>query len=157
MKHLLPCVFLSLFGLSALSDPTFKPPILPDVKLTPGAVLNVTAKEICVKGYSKAVRNVPKSLKDKVYVEYHIPSTRKAKEYEIDHLISLELGGSNDIKNLWPQSYQTKPWNAHVKDKLENALHADVCAGKADLKAVQGCISKDWIACYKKEFGEEKP
>jgi hypothetical protein len=40
----------------------------------------------------------------------------------VDHLIPLELGGSNDIANLWPQSYVTV-WNAHMKDRLENRLN----------------------------------
>jgi hypothetical protein len=38
----------------------------------------------------------------------------------VDHLVSLEIGGANTVQNLWPQSYDTTPWNAHVKDKLEN-------------------------------------
>jgi hypothetical protein len=61
-----------------------------------------------------------------IYKEYgithHVPGT-----YEIDHLISLELGGSNDKANLWPESY-SGPNNAHDKDKVENALHQQVCS-----------------------------
>lgn len=30
---------------------------------------------------------------------------------EIDRLISRELGGTDEIKNLWPQAYGTSPWN----------------------------------------------
>jgi len=75
------------------------------------------ASVICVKGYTSTVRNVPDAVKEQAFSIYGITS-RKPKEYEIDHLISLELGGSNSIRNLWPQSYITKPLNAHVKDKL---------------------------------------
>jgi hypothetical protein len=42
---------------------------------------------------------------------------------EIDHLISRELGGADEVANLWPQSYGGQPWNAVLKDKLENRLH----------------------------------
>jgi len=140
----------------AMSDPTFVPPIRPDASLTPGATLPVTAKDVCVKGYSKRVRNVPAKIKAVVYARYHIPK-HKPGEYEIDHLISLELGGSNDVKNLWAQSYVTSPWNARVKDDLENQLHSDVCTGKATLTEAQSCISKDWIACWKKENGRDAP
>jgi hypothetical protein len=143
---------LALLSLGALGDHfNLNAPLLPDASLTPGDALDVTAKDICQPGYAGRVRNVPQAVKEQAYKEYGI--THRAKgEYEVDHLISLELGGSNSIKNLWPQSYQTKPWNAHVKDKLENALHEDVCAGKIDIKAAQRKIATNWIATYKAEF-----
>jgi hypothetical protein len=131
-------------------------PILPDPKLTPGAVLPVTKEDLCVPGYTKKVRNVPQSLKDKVYAEYGITHHGKG-DYEIDHLISLELGGSNSIKNLFPESYRTTPWNAHVKDKLENKLHALVCSGQIDLATAQHDIATDWVAAYKKYMGSDLP
>ena len=123
------------------------PPTLPDTKLTPGATLPVSKYDICVPGYSSRVRNVPQSVKEQAYESYGITS-REPGEYEVDHLISLELGGSNDIDNLWPQSFKTQPWNAHVKDKLENKLHQMVCDGEIELKVAQDKISKDWIKSY---------
>ena len=99
-----------------------RPAPLPDCKITPGDVLAVTKTDVCTSGYSGKVRNVPQAVKDQAYKNYGITHHAKG-EFEVDHLISLELGGSNSIKNLWPQSYQTQPWNAHVKDKLENELH----------------------------------
>src|SRR5437764_1619157 len=79
------------------------PPTLPDPKLTPGDVLPVTKEDICTPGYSKKVRNVPEAVKRKVYALYGIQQHEPG-EYEVDHLISLELGGSNSIRNLWPES-----------------------------------------------------
>ncbi|MFL6465952.1 MAG: HNH endonuclease, partial [Bryobacteraceae bacterium] len=99
---------------------------LPDSNLTPGATLEVTKDDICTPGYSKKVRDVPTSVKRQVYQKYNIPYTPS--QYEVDHLISLQLGGSNSIRNLWPESYNIY-WNAHVKDALENRLHAMVCNG----------------------------
>ncbi len=131
-------------------------PILPDPKLTPGAVLPVTKADICVPGYTKKVRNVPASVKRQVYAEYGITS-HKAGDFEVDHLISLELGGSNSIKNLWPQSYKTQPWNARVKDALENELHDEICSGKIDMAAAQKEIATDWVASYKKHFHTNVP
>jgi hypothetical protein len=69
-----------------------------------------------------------------------------------DHLISLELGGSNDIQNLWPESYRTEPWNAHVKDRLEDRLNDLVCAGRLGLADAQRSIATDWIAAYRRYF-----
>jgi hypothetical protein len=72
---------------------------------------------------------------------------------EVDHLISLELGGSNDQKNLWPEPYQGEEFNAHVKDQLENWYHAQVCSGQMPLKQAQKEISSNWIEAYKKHLG----
>ena len=127
-------------------------PLLPNHQLTPGATLPVTEKEVCVPGYAGRVRNVPQFVKNKAYQIYGITS-RKPGQYEIDHLISLQLGGSNEISNLWPQSYVTLPWNAHVKDKLENKLHSLVCSGKMTLKEAQDKISGDWTKSYCEVFG----
>ncbi len=131
-------------------------PLRPDPNLTPGATLDVSVADISVPGYTKKVRNVPEAVKRQVYAEYGI-AHRQPGEYEVDHLISLELGGSNSIKNLWPQSYVTQPWNAHVKDDLENKLHDLVCSGQVPLATAQHDIATDWIAAYKKYFNTDQP
>lgn len=129
---------------------------LPDPKLTPGAVLAVTVQDICTPGYAKRVRNVPEAVKRQIYREYGVTSHRP-REFEVDHLISLELGGSNDVRNLWPQPYRLVvdglDEGAHTKDALEDRLHALVCAGTVDLKQAQKDIAVDWIAAYKKYVG----
>jgi hypothetical protein len=135
---------------------TQQPPILPEPKLTPGATLSVTKYDICVPGYTKKVRDVPKSMKDQVYAEYGMTSHQPG-EFEVDHLASLELGGSNSIKNLWPQSYRTKPWNARGKDRLENRLHRMVCSGQLDLATAQRDIATDWFAAYKRYLHTDQP
>lgn len=61
-------------------------------------------------GYTKKVRNVTESEKKKVYSEYGLSGNNQGfckgtQGCEIDHLIPLEIGGSNDISNLWPQPY----------------------------------------------------
>ena len=49
----------------------------PDTHCTPGATFSgVTAQQVCTPGYSKSVRNVPQSTKDKVYREYGIRRQR---------------------------------------------------------------------------------
>ena len=124
----------------------------PNPTLTPGDVLDVTKADICVAGYSKKVRNVPEAVKTKAYLAYGM-TTHQPGAYEVDHLISLELGGSNSLKNLWPESYQGA-WNAHVKDRLENRLHTLVCAGQLDLKTAQHAIATNWIAAYQQYLGQ---
>lgn len=129
-------------------------PIIPDARLTPGDALEVTSSDVCVAGYSKKVRHVPASVKKQVYAEYGITSRQKG-EYEVDHLISLELGGSNSIRNLWPQSYHTPIWNARSKDALENELHRRICSGQIDMATAQRMIATDWIGTYRKLFGHD--
>lgn len=127
-------------------------PILPDAKLSPGDVLTSDPKIICVSGYTKTVRNVPQSLKEQVYRSYGITS-RESGEYEIDHIISLELGGSNSIRNLYPESFKTQPLNAHVKDSLENKLHALACGGQITMQEAQTAIAGNWTTAYVKYLG----
>lgn len=139
-------------------DPTVDSvsPTRPDPKLTPGATFPVTAADVCTPGYSRSVRNVPAEVKQQAYAEYGI-ARHPPGAFEVDHLISLELGGSNSIKNLWPQSYHTEPWNARVKDALENRLHQEVCAGRMPLARAQHEIATDWIASYKVRFHRDAP
>jgi hypothetical protein len=60
---------------------------------------------------------------------------------ELDHLVPPELGGSNDITNLWPEAGRVP----NPKDKVENALNRAVCAGKVSLAAAQNAIASDWL------------
>jgi hypothetical protein len=142
------CILAVLLALPAHAAP----PIRPDAKLTPGVTLAVPLSKLCTRGYASSVRHVENSTKAKVYREYGI-SSHPAGAYEIDHLVSLELGGANDPGNLWPQSYTTRPWNARVKDSLEDRLHALVCSGKVPLAEAQRAIRTDWIAAYRKFVG----
>jgi len=71
---------------------------------------------------------------------------------EIDHLISLELGGDNGLANEWPQPYEPRP-GAHEKDAVENYLHKQVCSGKMELTDAQSQIARDWYAVYLKMKG----
>ena len=86
-----------------------------------------------------------------VYVEYGI--NRDNGHYEIDHLIPLGIGGADTRENLWPESHDTKPWNADVKDKLENFLHVEVCAGHIPVADAQKAIAADWVGAYRKYLG----
>lgn len=120
-------------------------PILPDPVMTPGIFdANATVDKICQKGYSSSVRNVTDSQKNEVFKEYGL---ERSGEYEVDHLISLELGGSNSTQNLWPQAYRGY-WNARIKDMAENRLHYLVCAGKIPLREAQYMIATNWIKAY---------
>ena len=101
-------VIALLLFLTAIALAQQPPPIVPDPKLTPGDAFEVTVQDLCVPGYTKKVRNVPAEMKREVYREYSVTSYGSG-DYDVDHLIPLELGGSNSIKNLWPESHRTLP------------------------------------------------
>jgi hypothetical protein len=122
---------------------------LPDSACTPGAIITTaTREEICASGYARSVRDVPEAEKEQVYAEYGITSHRTG-EYEVDHLISLEIGGSNDVANLWPEAANPRP-GFHEKDQVENYLHDQVCSGKIALSQAQEQIATNWLAAYEK-------
>jgi hypothetical protein len=78
-------------------------------------------------------------------------------QYELDYLITPELGGTTHARNLWPQPYGSRVWNAYVKDALERLLPELVCSGRLDLTTAQRDMAVDWIAAYKKYFRTDWP
>jgi hypothetical protein len=130
--------------------------VYPDPKCTPGAAFgNVTAADVCTSGYSSSVRDVSTAEKNQVYAEYGITSHTTG-QYEVDHFISLELGGSNDISNLWPEPAKPTP-GFHEKDKVENYLHGQLCSGKITLAQAQQDISIKWLDIYNSVYGSATP
>jgi hypothetical protein len=121
---------------------------LPDPACTPGSLdPRITQADIrstiCRHGWTAAVRPpaaVTDSAKYRVaYPAYGIPAGTAA---ELDHLVPLELGGSNDISNLWPEVGRVP----NAKDPVENDLRADVCAGELTLAQAQLAVAADWEA-----------
>jgi hypothetical protein len=121
---------------------------LPDPACTPGDLITplVTREDVCTPGYSSGVRDVSTSLKEKVYRAYGIKNHSPA-EYEIDHFVSLGLGGSNDISNLFPEAAEPRP-GYHEKDKVENYLHDQVCDGAMSLEEAQIKMATNWVDIY---------
>ena len=99
---------------------------VPDLHLTPGAVrAGLSKTKICSIKWGLDARHVTPAMKREVFARYGysgnddpqcVPAGKR--RCEIDHLISRELGGADEVINLWPQAYGTSPWNAVLKDKL---------------------------------------
>jgi hypothetical protein len=121
--------------------------IYPNLELTPGSVITVNSSVICRSGYSSEVRDVSVSLKKKVYSEYNIKYPQNRGSYEVDHFIPLELGGSNEITNLWLEPSEPRP-GFHEKDMVENYLHDQVCNHNMSLVEAQNQIKNDWYSVY---------
>jgi hypothetical protein len=125
---------------------------LPDHKLTPGAIRTSDAKELCAPTFhTRPFRHTSQETKNQVYREYGAQRGvgRCKGGCEVDHLLPLELGGLDDIKNLWPQPPDTPTvpgWQ--TKDKVENWGKIEVCTGKMDLSYVQKTMIEDWTKLY---------
>jgi len=134
----------------------------PNRGLTPGAtnpaVTQANIREtICRRGYTKRVRpprEYTERLKRRQVREYRY-SDRRLRDYEEDHLVSLEIGGSpTSPRNLWPEPrHVIGGWGSDAKDRLENRLHTEICRGQLPLVEAQQAIASDWIAAYKRYVG----
>jgi hypothetical protein len=77
---------------------------LQDRRCSPGAIYADAPLElICTPNYTKKVRSVSQRTKDSVFREYGLPVQKYGRTYEIDHIVSLELGGSNDMPTSTPR------------------------------------------------------
>lgn len=113
-----------------LADPMRTPGVLnPDVTQA-----NIRAT-ICRHGWTETIRpptSYTNDLKRKQMRQYG--ETGSLSDYQEDHLISLELGGSpTDPRNLWPEPYP----RATDVDRIENELNAEVCSGRLTLVQAQ--------------------
>jgi hypothetical protein len=132
--------------------------VYPFYPRTDGAIFKgITSDTTCVIGYTKTVRHVTAKMKKEIFKRYGVTTGHK-RGYEVDHIISLQLGGSNELDNLYPQPYEVylnvngkdMRMGALEKDVVENALRRNVCKGKITLKEAQDIIVKDWITYYLK-------
>ena len=130
--------------------------VTPNPEITPGAILPATREDLCGMGGVERAPDVPRPIAFQVFAAYGINEPRP-RAYELDYLITPQLGGSDDIRNLWPQPYHAAAWTAHAKDALEDHLYQLVCEGNLDLATAQREIAADWVAAYKKYFETERP
>jgi len=123
-------------------SPTGQP--LPDPACTPGAIsTRVTQanihETICVAKYTDGIRPpTSQTNKAKKIVALAYDQVGQAGEY--DHLISLELGGANDVRNLWLEPGKIP----NEKDAVENTLKRLVCSGAIMLSEAQHRLARDW-------------
>jgi hypothetical protein len=143
--------------------------LLPNRHVTPGVTVTITKKRVCETKWGLDARAVTVSMKREVCARYGltcpVPRTKDTHPratactgnaevckhgVELDHLISKELGGADDVKNLWAQKIE----DALLKDRLENFLRRAVCTGAIALEEAQTAIREDWTKAYFKMKGE---
>jgi hypothetical protein len=102
---------------------------------------------------TKERRRVSAEVHRLALTEYGFTYPQPRGAFEVDHLIPLELGGDNVIANLWPEAAEPAP-GYHEKDRVENYLHRQVCAGAMNLADAQRQIATDWLKVWKQLDGQ---
>lgn len=145
---------------------------LPDPTLHPGTVnVSFTKVQLCAPDFKTSSVRPPTSYTNrlkalefgnggpitapsgKTYIVTGEHLTGSVQDYELDHLISLEIGGDpEDPANLWMEPWERRGSDhlapagrgAESKDIIENRLHREVCAGTMSLADAQHEIATDW-------------
>jgi len=121
----------------------------PNKNITPGNILTMDATFLCIPGTPEKLHkdSIPESVVKQVFANYHItyPTT---KAYQIDKYIPYSLGGSDNIKNLWPQGETPTP-GYKEKDIAEKYLYDLMCNKTINITTAQERIKTDWVKVYK--------
>jgi hypothetical protein len=131
---------------------------LPVMSCTPGSVRaditdDTKLATICNPHWSTSTIRAPQSetdpLKTAAMRAYGVPASVRATT-ELDHDVPLELGGSNDVSNLWPERSDLPGQGfRNSKDNVESRLHAAVCGHipgmlPVPLRDAQVAIARNW-------------
>jgi len=148
-------------GLAALPPACHAPSsgALPDPICAPGAADPAVTQAnvgttICVSGYTTKVRppvSYTNPIKQDLIRRYGLSGSLA--DYELDHLVPLEVGGApRSVRNLWPESWTKRP-SAREKDRLENLLHTRICNGTIALADAQRMFEQNWVQAWQQLVG----
>jgi Excalibur calcium-binding domain len=107
--------------------------------LNPVVTQRTIRTTICSTRWVKQQRDVSRQTKNKVFVAARIPKAEQRK-YAIDHVVPIQLGGSDRLTNLVAQPLA----ESKQKDAIEDVLKAEVCTQRILLLTAQRTISADW-------------
>ena len=113
--------------------------VLPNKNKTPGNVDPcVTIVWVC-NHFTDSSYPLFKNIKA-AYRNYGIDINDK--RYSLNHLIPMNLGGTNEISNLWPMMNI----DFYFKKKIEENIFHCVCYGFITLKEAQYILRTDWTS-----------
>jgi hypothetical protein len=118
---------------------------LPSSFQTPGAKGKANEAQVCAADFEASVKPMAKWQHDQALERYG----KRPEDFtgELDHLIPISLGGTNDLENLWPLP-PNKDMGPEQKRELDLKLHQLVCDKTLTLKSAQEAIRKDWVKAY---------
>lgn len=129
---------------------------VPDPRCTPGAINTTLTVDIlrdpafrtsCVRDNATTAKQKASTYDS--YSVTHPQNNRGAMQTcELDHLVSLELGGADTLDNIWPQcgppGVVLRERYFKQKDMVENYLAKQVRNGLMKLQDAQDGIAQDW-------------
>jgi hypothetical protein len=118
---------------------------LPSAFQTPGNKSKANEAQVCAADFEASVKPMAKWQRDQALERYG----KRPEDFtgELDHLIPISLGGTNDPENLWPLP-ANKDMGPAEKKALDQKLHQMVCDKTIKLKDAQDAIKKDWVKAY---------
>lgn len=117
----------------------------PDKECTPGALFpDILRGDLCKRGYASTVKAVSKKIKTATYTAYGITEEQK-KNYTLDRFVPINLGGTNDQSNIWPQL----TGDSANKNKVESFLFEEMCSGRITVPQSQELASHKWQEAQK--------
>ena len=130
----------AVFGVPALAAAQ-----LPSSFQTPGGKGKANEAQVCAADFEASLKPIATWQRDQALERYG----KRPEDFtgELDHLIPLSLGGTNDPDNIWPLPSNTDMGPAEKK-ALDLKLHQMVCDKTLKLKAAQDAIRKDWVKAY---------
>jgi hypothetical protein len=130
---------------------------LPDRRCSPGAYYTrLTRAVLCSSRFhTSLIGRLSRAKKHAVEREYRLPTGHFGYALQIDHIVPVRVGGSNNIANLYPEeaAFANGSPGFPVKDRLETRLRALVCARRIGLRSAQRQIAANWEKLYRKLFG----
>lgn len=114
-------VLLGILFFSFISITAEAIPLIPNQELAQGSLCTRKHQDYERDRYSQRIpycrRNVDTHLKSALYDKYGIPEKCR-KNYTIDHIIPLSIGGDNSPENLWPEHKRVKATRPYIEEEV---------------------------------------
>lgn len=133
----------------------------PHIPFTQAMVRTTSVQDICTHG-TGYLRHWSRERDNSILIKYGF-RPGKHPHVQIDHLVPLGIGGSDNDVNLWaqPRNYQPDAegtsvgfWGAETKDRLEFRMRDLICYQGYQPATLQREIADNWIAAYKRYVGD---